>query len=410
MEYALNVQRTWILAGTITLGALVALVSCLPELPDDHLPAGGVGTGPGETGSCEGACCPTDAICYPDGDKNAPGGECLATRDNRGKDRVQMRTVWTRTILPTANSDDITYGFLFGKTQLDLKECNSLGASGYIQMFDWDRSSPDITMQTARVGYAGFAGDGVAAVQDGLCFLDFMYSDPEHGWTDPVQVKPTVANRVADDFDIHDEAFRMQYLNADEGVFYIDDEEGTVHGYSPEAFLVIFENEDDVFVVPAHEAEIRGVFNDPNTLNCQGKYLADQLDPNASCTGASQVEPAFGCEDDRCERGLGQVTTTAYFLIEELELVHVTLLNTTLCVAYMGQQRAIDEGWADPESWGLNCAGSPKWQNGERPRGDWCSTTNAPATADCADAWASEATSVASASNIADATCETSAR
>jgi hypothetical protein len=88
----------------------------------------------------------------------------------------------------------------------------------------------------------------------------------------------------------------------------------------------------------------------------------------------------------------------------------VSLLNTTLCVSYMGQQKAIDEGWADPEDWGLNCSGSPRWQAGERPRGDWCSETNSPATEDCADAWASESVSVAAASNILSETCSTDAR
>lgn len=397
-------------AFLVTVSAVAAGASCLPELDDDHLPAEGLGSGGGDTGACVGACCPTDAVCYPEKDKSAPGAECLASRDNRGKDRVQMRTMWTRTILPAANADDITYAFLFNKTALDLPQCNMIGASGYIQMFDWDRSSAEITEQTARVGYAAFAGDGLAALEDGLCFLDFMYSDPEHGWDDTEHVKPSVARRVTEDFDAHDPAFRAMYKDGEEGVFFIDEATGDVHGYSPRAHLVIFESESDLFVVPAREAQIVGRFNDPAAMNCQGQYLSAELDPDASCQAASQLEPPFGCVDDRCERGRGEVTTTAYFLIEDLEKVHVSLLNTTLCVSYMGQQRAIDEGWADPESWGLNCAGSPKWQAGERPRGDWCAATNAPATDDCADAWRSESTSVAAASNIKDETCTTAAR
>ena len=388
--------------------AAALIAACLPEISDEHLPSGGSGSV--DTGACEGACCPTDTICYPGGDTTAPGAECLASRDNRGQDRVQMRTVWTRTILPAANSDDITYNFLSAATALSLEQCNMVGNSGYVQMFDWDRSSDTITDHTARVGYAAYVPDGQVGVEEGLCFLDFMYSDPDNGWTDQVHVKPTVARRVENDFDVHDEAFRAMYKDGDEGVFHIDDETGTVHGYSPDAFLVIFETSTNLFVVPAHEAEIVGSFNDPDVLNCQGQYLANELDPDASCQAASQVEPAWGCVDDRCERGKGEVTTRAYFLIEELELVKVTLLNTTLCVAYMGQQRAIDEGWADPDDWGLNCAGSPKWQAGERPRGDWCSTTNAPATDDCADAWASENTSVAAATNIKEDSCTTDAQ
>lgn len=390
--------------------AVIAAVfaACLPEISDDHLPAGGAGNV--DTGACEGACCPTDPICYPNGDKNAPGAECLASRDNRGQDRVQMRTVWTRTLLPAANSDDITYNFLNAATALSLEQCNMIGNSGYVQMFDWDRSSPTITDHTARVGYAAYVPDGQVGIEEGLCFLDFMYSDPENGWTDEVHVKPTLARRVENDFDVHDEAFRTMYKDGDEGVFFIDEDTGAVHGYSPDAYLVIFESATNIFVVPAHEAEIVGSFNDPDVMNCQGQYLADELDPDASCQAASQVEPAWGCVDDRCERGNGEVTTRAYFLIEELEQVKVSLLNSTLCVAYMGQQKAIDEGWADPDSWGLNCAGSPRWQAGERPRGDWCSTTNAPATDDCADAWASENTSVAAATNIQDDPCSTDAQ
>ncbi len=402
-------RRTRMLLGTSILIGVLG-VCCLPEISDEHLPPGGITTGGGDTGACEGACCPTDPVCYPDGDKTAPGAECLASRDNRGKDRVQMRTMWTRTILPSANSDDITYAFLFNKTALDLDQCNMIGASGYIQMFDWDRSSSDISEHTARVGYAAFAPDALAALEDGLCFLDFMYSDPEHGWTEEVHVKPSLARRVGTDFDATAASFRDMYKDGDEGVFFFDDNTGDVHGYAPRAFLVIYESENDLFVVPAREAEIKGRFNDPQVLNCQGQYLAAELDPDASCQAASQVEPPFGCVGDRCERGRGEVTTTAYFLIEELERVYVSLLSTTLCVSYMGQQRAIDEGWADPAGWGLNCSGSPRWQAGERPRGDWCSVTNAPATDDCADAWRSESTSVAAGSNIRDDTCTTGAR
>ena len=134
------------------------------------------------------------------------------------------------------------------------------------------------------------------------------------------------------------------------------------------------------------------------------------MDPDASCQAPTQLEPPYGCIDGRCDLGRGEITNTAYFLIEDLERVHIQLLDSTLCVAYMGQERAIDEGWADPEGWGMNCSGSPKWQAGERPRGDWCSETNEPATDSCHDAFASENTSVAAAANIRDETCPTDAK
>ena len=379
-------------------------IACLPEIEDD-LPDEPVGSGGGsDTGFCEGPCCPEDPVCYPDGDKLAPGGECLATRDNRGKDRVQIRTTWTRTLLPEASTGDITYQFLRDKGQLGLSMCNVRGVSGYILLFDWDRSDPDITKHTVRSGYSIAFEDGLEAINDGLCFVEAMYSDPDNGWVDPVHIKPTVANRVAEDFDIDAPGFLEEHRMLDHGIFYFNEETGEQHGYAPKAFLIIHEdNNENVFVPIAHDVETRGRFNDPAVMNCQGRWRTDVLTPDNDCAENGQTDPGWGCDD--CDVGMGPTENLAHFLIEELEMTYVNLLRSTLCVQYMGQQKAIDEGWADPDDWGLNCSGSPRWQAGERPRGDWCHETNSPATADCADSYRSGSTGVASAVNIREETC-----
>ena len=393
----------------VVLSFFLAL-SCLPEI-DDDLPTepGRGGGGPGGTGSCEGACCPSNDICYPDGDKTAPGGECLATRDNRGKDRVQIRTTWTRTLMPEPSTGDITYQFLRDLGTPPLPECNQFGVSGYILLYDWDRTSADITEHVVRTGYSAWFGDGPAAMEQGLCFFEAMYSDPDNGWTDAVHIKPTTARRVAEDF-VVDEAFLAEHRGKEEGVFYYNDETGEQHGYAPKAYLVIHESENNVFIPTAHDVETRGKFNDPAVMNCQGRFRSDVLDPANDCRENGQTDPGWGCIDDGCEVGMGPTTNKAHFLIEELETVYVSLLQSTLCVQYMGQPKAIEEGWADPSDWGLNCSGSPRWQAGERPRGDWCHATNSPATDDCHDSYLSAATGTGAAVNIRDETCMSTAQ
>ena len=413
--------------AVFAIGAALA-TACLAEISDDELPEP---TGPGGSGgggfadvssACEGACCPQVPECYPDGNPSAPGAECLAFRDNRGKDKVMLATLWRRNILPEATTADTTYGFLLAHSTPPVPQCNMRGQSGFIQIFEWTRSEngvalpidPDLPIdqvQRVRTGFSGWMKDTNEVLNEGLCFLEFEHTDPP--WrTAQVHVGSTTARRVAEDFDATDPDFRASRKGKEEGIVFIDEEKGTTHGYGDKGWVVIFEAENDVIAIPIHEVETKGRANNPDALNCVGRYRGDALDPNTAqpCQPASQSDPAYGCINDECEPGEGPASSTGYFLIEELEEVHNTILNQTLCVNYMGQQRAADEGWADPEDWGLNCRGSPRWKAGERPRGDWCSTTNGPATADCADAWRSQTVGAAVAMNIREDDCTTTAQ
>src|SRR5687767_15006586 len=57
------------------------------------------------------ACTPTDSACYPSG-PGGPGNECLAQRNNSGASRVQVRSVWTRSIAPAGNTSPTIYDIL----------------------------------------------------------------------------------------------------------------------------------------------------------------------------------------------------------------------------------------------------------------------------------------------------------
>jgi hypothetical protein len=70
-------------------------------------------------------------------------------------------------------------------------------------------------------------------------------------------------------------------------------------------------------------------------------------------------------------------SVNAHILATEADQVLIPQLGATLCVLLAGQQ------WKGPNN---DCASSSLWASGERP-GDWCSSTNAPASASCLDAF-----------------------
>ena len=100
--------------------------------------------------------------------------------------------------------------------------------------------------------------------------------------------------------------------------------------------------------------------------------------------------------------------TKGYFLIIDLERVWSSTLSATLCVTYPSEGTSAAEGWSG--AWGKNCRGSPKWDptlpdDAGLPMGDWCSTTNSPATATCHDAYLSESFSTGQAFKVKPGTC-----
>jgi hypothetical protein len=95
-----------------------------------------------------------------------------------------------------------------------------------------------------------------------------------------------------------------------------------------------------------------------------------------------------------CAPGQSAASTTGYFLISELEQVYAPDLQTTLCVAFPGNDPATSyplvnqQGFYNAQTSGCRTANwNPSDPVNGLPRGDWCAKTNGPATADCHDAW-----------------------
>jgi hypothetical protein len=351
----------------------------------------------------EAPCKSQDPICYVAGPQG-PGNECMAVRDNSLADHVQFRQTWSRSVKPEGNTNPTVYAILSSRGHLPLPQCNtSWGTSGYILLTDWDRSNPDPLQQTLRTGFANFVADGVDAIQNGMCFAEFMYSDPTQGLPAPGwHVKPVTSKRRAADFTVEEVRGTVP---EGEGTAFINESTGYIHGYSPLVYVLVFSAADRMIAIPIRDVEVKTQFNDKN-FNCVGRWRAEALNIEQKCQSAAAEDPPWGCVDDECpdfgcergdcpETGRAPSFTRGHFRIVELEQIYSGDLSATLCVTYPGQPWSVENGWAveRPEG-GVNCSGSAKWNPSDPvnglPMGDWCSATNSPATSDCHDAWLSE--------------------
>ena len=450
------VRQGWLGSGFLLLVSCSTSSLPLGEREGGVQPTGGTSGSAGQTGAGGGTsgtsgaggsggslseCQPTAAVCYGNRPASSPGSECLANVDNTNADRVQFRQTWIRMPSPRGNTSDTVYGVLRSRAQIKLPECYSSGSGGFIQISSWDRSNPDITQQSLTTGYASYSAarpapppTGADVVRDGLCYANWSYSydgprlpdlDTSR-WLDrslpqPWEIKPLVSQRVAEDFDASALAPGPAHS---EGVVYIDESRGYIHGYLPHMYMTILDNPTDGMAIPINAVEYKWKFND-NSFNCMGRFRADKLNVATNCDdGFNQTNPQWGCADDRtCPplAGFGDSTgpgagpgyLTGYALIVDLERVYSTTLGSTLCVSFPGQQVSIADGWAKTEAeggWGLNCRGSPKWNpdladDAGLPMGDWCSWTNSPATATCHDAYRVTAYTTAQAFKVQEGTC-----
>ena len=154
--------------------------------------------------ACTASCCPTDPTCYSDPSKgsNAPGAECLATRDNTGQQHIQMRQAWIHPIAPPGNAKaPIIYEALSQLSDLPYAPTaagltcgqgaglnSGQGAGGYIQLIDFFlNGGSDISHDYATVGFSTLIGvDGstattntlTTALTDGLCMATLDYTEP----------------------------------------------------------------------------------------------------------------------------------------------------------------------------------------------------------------------------------------
>ncbi len=152
-----------------------------------------------------------------------------------------------------------------------------------------------------------------------------------------------------------------------------------------DVFVPIFTSPTDTtnpIILPLHQVDLVGKFSD-DTHNCIGKFNGAELDPVNAC------KPDVLSGQRPWTTG---ATLKGYITIAEADQVFVQELGSTLCVFLAGV--------ADWKGSDNDCKTSDKWIGGERPPGDWCSTTNSPADSTCSDAWRLEGDFSASAIKI----------
>lgn len=361
---------------------------------------------------CTGRCCPdpkTAPECYLNGKNPSDysGAECLAQRDNTGADHWQLRQTMSISTAPPGNADSTLGGVLILRSELHSATCQTNdGAGGFIQLVDFDKKN-----NVAYTGFAAFVKEQSDALAQGLCFVEDTYRDdamqlpelyaPPPGWPDglpapqplPWKVAPVKAYRYTDDFDVKTERVdilkRLAPGSGDlaqqgfSGVFYLDEARGLMHGYAPLGYVVTYDDATHYNAVPIREAEIRSQINDPAHPNCSGVYGANPALP-AKCS-SSVGTPAWSCPPEDCANGeLAPTKVEGYFLQVEAEQVNIKLIGQTLCFRF---PTAGYPGWTLDKTCRSGAQWNPKDPVNGIPPGDWCATTNAPATKDCHDAW-----------------------
>jgi hypothetical protein len=396
---------------------------------------------------CGSACCPTDDACYSTAAGNgSPGSECLATRDNTDKNRIQLRQQWVRYTTPLGNTATIVYAVLSGRTQLAWPACkqqSAVGTGGFVHLIDLDLAGSDTSKHTSYFGHAKYVGpnDLSSTVDDGFCFGSEDYDgDPDYrlpasamssssgypkGLPSPMplaagpwNVGPAKGKRRARDFDLKtDRGAILREIDALKGegysgTFFYDDSTGTFHGFSALSWSVVYTAAGDMHIaIPVREAEVRFKFNDACAPNCVGAYRGDRLTTPACTAGPSQTRPAWGCvTDSSCPAGEAPATTEGYVLITELEQIFSTDLGVTLCVSYPTFDGLREANWPISDN-DTSCRSSAKWNPSDPanglPMGDWCAATNSPATVDCHDAYRSRTFHVYAGAKIkTGTTCE----
>jgi hypothetical protein len=394
------------------------------------------------------SCCPKPEEapeCYPNGKNPSDysGAECFAQRDNTGADRWQFRQTQSISTRPPGNTDTNVAGILLARSGLHSACGASGGIGGFIQLIDFDnKGDGDPANDVALTGFAAFVQEQSDALARGLCFVEDDYDDanwrlPEiyvpSDWPKglpppklmPWAVKPVRAARLTEDFDLKTDREAILERLADDGeltragyngIFYVDEARGYMHGYSPLGYIVTHEvialsttAPTTYNAIPIREAEITTQLNDPAHPNCSGVFGANDL-PTTCAT--STGTPAWSCSPGNCAKDvLGPTKVEGYFLTVEAEQVHIGLLNQTLC--YRLPLPDPHEGWPiDANAAGqFACRNNTKWRPSDPvsgiPPGDWCARTNSDATDDCHDAWKSVSYSTFQAFPIrVDETCQ----
>jgi hypothetical protein len=286
------------------------------------------GDGAGSGGAGAVDCWPKSDACYIAG-RSGPGAECLAQKNNAGATKWQGRLTSIQVVKPSNLTLTVVQRDIINKG-VDILECDpsAKGEGTFSWMFEIDSET-----KMMRTG----GGLPISDPKAGGCFVTMP--------NQPLPIAPIEVPVTIDGL-----SFSASGIDVSVPIFT-----------SPT-------DTTNPIILPLHAVTIGGTFSD-DSHNCIGHFLGDELLPEESCAGTAWTSG-------------GQLE--GYITIEEADQVYIEELTTTLCVFLAG----IGGGWKGSAG---NCATSDKWLAGDRPKGDWCSTTNAAGDAACSDAWHLEA-------------------
>lgn len=322
---------------------------------------GGGGGGAAGSGGGAGSCQPSAAECYAT-DSSGPGAACLARADNAGAATAQLRVTKLAVTSPAVLAQPFMQDAIITK-KIDFSQprCAQRGTGQFGVLLEVDE-----TARTLKVGGSlpqALSGDPKL---DGTCFGTF------HDDASGIDVAPVTSPYT---------------VEGDRLVAKFD-----------KVVLPIFlsNTRDDYVLLPLHQVTIKATLSADK--NCIGSFDASQLSTSNNCAPA---EGGFAWQSGGSLEG--------YITVAEAETVDIVSLAQTLCVVLSGDTarwkgkkghpcgtddggNTITCGDCSTAKENLNCdendVCTPK-PAAERvlPDGDYCSTTQGPATATCKDAF-----------------------
>lgn len=317
------------------LAASCALLACSSNNGSSSGGSGGSGAGGSSaSGGSSGTlppCMPTASECYVSG-PHGPGAECMARIDNGNKTVWQGRISDLDVSAPAALKQQLVQTDVIDKG-IDFNEpaCNQSGLGAFNWLFEYD--SVNKTLKTG-------GGPPVKDPTQGDCYAIIPNSKNPALSIGPQTVSVTVNGN------------QFSASNID-------------------VVVPIYAKATDTtpsILLPLHKVQLQGTWSDDH--DCIGSYDAASLSTSNNCE-AQYPKRAWKTGG----------SLSGYILTTEADQVTIPQLNmTTLCVLLAG----VGTSWDGPSG---SCASSTAWKSGQRPKGDWCSTSNSPATASCSDAY-----------------------
>lgn len=260
------------------------------------------------------------------------GSECLSLVDNTGKDQFMIRLSQLQVSRPAALVNKFVENLIQNGIDYDMPDCYLSGLGTFSWLLELD-----LTAGKLRTGGAK-PGDPT----DGYCF-DSGVVDTGSADFSVAPVETTLAIDSAGKFTVAFDALNVPIYNDSKG--------------------------DSAILLPLHKVELADVTLSKDR-NCIGTHNGENLRTANRCLRETDI-PAFNSAG----------TLTGYITLEEADTVTVTELKQTFCVLLGGF------GNGDEVGDGAKPLTRCKREGGKITlTGDWCSTTNSAATAECADA------------------------